>query len=75
MTPTPFWPTPTPLAPATPPHEIMLDVDMQGISYSAVQFWNTMGGSSDAVDIIQFGIIAIIVIMGLARVIRGIQQL
>jgi hypothetical protein len=76
MTPTPIWPTPTPLAPSAPPQPIDLEFAIgQDWAYSAVQFWNTADSGGGGVELLQFGVIAVIVFYGLMRVFSALRRL
>ena len=76
MTPTPLWPTPPPLPPSGPPMPIDLNFEIgQDWAYSAVQFWNTADQGGGGVDLLQFGIIAVIVVFGLMRVFSALRKL
>jgi hypothetical protein len=76
MTPPPLWPTPTPLAPATPPVPIELNFELgQEWAYSAVQFWNTADQSGGGIELVQFALITVIVMFGLFRVISALRRL
>lgn len=75
MTPTPFWPTPTPLPPSTPAYPIELNFEIgQDWAYAAVQFWNT-ANQGGGIEFVQYGLIVVIVLLGLYRVISGIKRL